>query len=183
MKKIFVIVAVILCCSVSYAQKRKHVEENNIERTYSVDTLNVGSGEFSNRINVVKSGGRIIREGNNEGKIGYNAVKQKIALKENGSYEIIVAAAGKGVNICPEVYKVGNCSNTGTLTAEVYNFIVTKLHEQIDMGEKGGGFCNDGFYCSWRKGEKIINEKGVKYAYILIMRDEASIIIDDKRVK
>ena len=187
MRKLGVIVIVAFCCTVSYAQKGKSVRENHrenqVERTSYPDMHKHKGGESSCRISVAKSGGKPIRKGLHKDEIGYYSVNQRISLKENGSYEIVVSAMGKGLNICPEVYKVGNRSGTGTLNADVYNLIVAKVQKQIDAGKASGHFAEDNFCCYWSKGEKSIDEENIAYSYVLIMKDENTIVIDDQREK
>ena len=160
MKRLIVTLVVVFCCAASYA----------------------GESDTIKYISIKKSGGKIIKKGNNAGQMGFYKVTQKIDFQENGNYTIIVHSTGKGLNVPPDVYTIKNngCSTLPkVLNTEVYDAIIAKIRGYIDLGETNGHFCLENFSCMWGKGEKNTNNEETNYGYVLMMINATSIIIDE----
>ncbi|MCL2131421.1 MAG: hypothetical protein FWH36_03045 [Lentimicrobiaceae bacterium] len=125
MKKIFVAVGIIFCCTAIYA--RTCTVERNV------------------------SGGKIIKNGDDEGQLGYASVSTKTVVTDNSTTST-TNCSGRGNNTCPPS---PSCSS---LPEDSYGVIIGRLQSYIDLGETAGEFEVEGFVCTWSDGEKSEDE-------------------------
>ena len=150
MKKIFfVVVAVVICSSVSYARES---------------------------IDIHMSGGKIIKKGPDKGQVGYAfAIKTEDCL-DNGDYELTINCYGEGLNPCPKpVHHAGSTFNSD-LYDECVTAIKMSIDMELTAGEftKGGWLC---VWSDGQKEEDEEEVGTFIYGYKLVMTYENPVIV------
>lgn len=91
------------------------------------------------------SGGKLIKQGENEGKLGYKYSRRT----ETSTGKVTIYCEGKGDNLCPE---------NAVIPKDEDDEITRIVYEAIDMGLTNGEFIVGAFACRWENGEKETEE-------------------------
>jgi hypothetical protein len=124
-------------------------------------------------IEIKKSGGKRIREGEYEGQIGYKKVNT-VEECSSGTYIFKANCSGRGNITCPnrDIPIVAN----SPLFSELYDVVYSIVEKDIDMGKTAGKFMIEGLLCIWDEGKKEINKEDEMsnpiYTYRLVITDE-----------
>ena len=123
-------------------------------------------------IEINKKGGRVIKQGEHKGEIGYKIVNTIEERKPSGAYIFKADCSGRGDITCPNRAIIAVPSNCPS--SEQWDVIYTIVESNIDMGKITGKFKIEGFFCTWEEGKKEIDVEENKpvYSYRLIITDE-----------